>query len=172
MDYLWTPWRYAYVTAAEKAPGCIFCDLPKAGDDAKVRIVCRREHCYVVLNTYPYTPGHVMIVPYAHLDELQKLTPTAAHEMMDLARRLETVLRKLVTMTPDSPEAWYDLAATQAALGRTNEALQNLAKAMELNRLRLATNQGQPDLRKAVTTNAGFDALRASPEFQKLIGPP
>lgn len=95
MDYLWTPWRYAYVTTAEKASGCIFCDLPKQGDDAKARIVFRGQHCYIVLNTYPYTPGHVMIVPFAHLDELRKLPVAAAHEMMDLAQRMETVLRQL-----------------------------------------------------------------------------
>jgi len=95
MDYLWTPWRYAYVTAGEKISGCIFCDLPKAGDDAQVRIVHRARFCYIVLNTYPYTPGHVMVVPFAHLDELQKLPPDAAHEMMDLAQKMERVLRQL-----------------------------------------------------------------------------
>ena len=95
MDYLWTPWRYAYVTAGDKNIGCIFCDIPKAGDDSKVRIVHRGEHCYVVLNTYPYTPGHVMVVPFAHLDELQKLPTEAAREMMELSQRMEGVLRKL-----------------------------------------------------------------------------
>ena len=57
MDYLWTPWRYAYVAGIDKTSGCVFCDLPKAGDDAKARIVHRGRHCYVVLNTYPYTCG-------------------------------------------------------------------------------------------------------------------
>jgi ATP adenylyltransferase len=95
MDYLWTPWRYAYVTGAQKTSGCIFCDLPKLGDDAKARIVHRSQHCYIVLNTYPYTPGHVMIVPFAHLDELQKLPAEAAHEMMDWSQRMEGVLRQL-----------------------------------------------------------------------------
>jgi len=95
MDYLWTPWRYAYVTAAEKTTGCVFCDAVNAGDDAKVRIVHRGQHCFIILNTFPYTPGHVMIVPYAHLDELRKLPPEAAHEMMELSQRMETVLREL-----------------------------------------------------------------------------
>ena len=95
MDYLWTPWRYAYVTGAEKVPGCIFCDLPKQGDDAKARIVYRGQQCYVVLNSYPYTPGHSMIVPFAHLDELQKLPVGAAHEMMDLSQKMEHLLRAL-----------------------------------------------------------------------------
>ncbi len=95
MDYLWTPWRYAYVSAAEKATGCVFCDAVAAGDDARTRIVYRGLHCFVILNTYPYTPGHVMIVPYAHLDELRKLPAEAAGEMMALSQRLESTLRDL-----------------------------------------------------------------------------
>jgi ATP adenylyltransferase len=95
MDYLWTPWRYAYVSTAEKATGCVFCDAAAANDDAKTRIVYRGQHCFVILNTYPYTPGHVMIVPYAHLDELCNLPPKAANEMMALSQRMESVLREL-----------------------------------------------------------------------------
>jgi ATP adenylyltransferase len=95
MDYLWTPWRYAYVSNAEKTTGCVFCDAVKVNDDEKARIVHRGEHCFVILNTFPYTPGHVMIVPYAHLDELRKLPPEAANEMMALSQRMESVLRDL-----------------------------------------------------------------------------
>ena len=95
MDYLWTPWRYAYVSTAQKTSGCIFCELPKAGDDVRARIVHRGRYCYIVLNTYPYTPGHVMVVPFAHLDELQKLPREAAHEMIELSQRMEQVLRQL-----------------------------------------------------------------------------
>ncbi|MGH9543861.1 MAG: HIT family protein [Terriglobales bacterium] len=95
MDYLWTPWRYAYVSGIDKTSRCIFCELPRIGDDVKARIVHRGRHCYVVLNSYPYTAGHVMIVPFAHLDELQRLPVEAAHEMMDLGQRMERVLREL-----------------------------------------------------------------------------
>ena len=95
MDYLWTPWRYAYVSNTELHSGCVFCEAAKAGDDAKVGIVYRGKNCFVILNAYPYTPGHVMIVPYAHLDELQKLPADAANEMMALSQRMETVLREL-----------------------------------------------------------------------------
>lgn len=95
MDYLWTPWRYAYVSGTEKATECVFCEAVKEKDDAKARIVYRGQHCFIILNTYPYTPGHVMIVPYAHVDELQKLPTPAAQEMMTLSQRMETVLRKL-----------------------------------------------------------------------------
>jgi len=94
MDHLWTPWRYAYVTGADRISGCIFCDAPKESDQ-QARIVHRGQHCYVILNTYPYTNGHVMVVPYAHLDELQKLPTEAAHEMMALTQRMESILRTL-----------------------------------------------------------------------------
>jgi len=96
MDYLWTPWRYAYVTGADQATSCIFCNAPKSKDgDQKTHIVHRGRHCYVILNAYPYTNGHAMIVPYTHVDELQKLPAEAASEMMSLTQRLERVLRSL-----------------------------------------------------------------------------
>jgi ATP adenylyltransferase len=94
MDYLWTPWRYAYVSGAEPATNCIFDDAPRQSDEQAL-IVHRGEHCYVILNKYPYTNGHVMVVPYAHLDELQKLPVEAANEMMALTQRMEGVLRSL-----------------------------------------------------------------------------
>ena len=95
MDYLWTPWRYAYVSGSEKTVGCVFCEAPKEKDDAKTHIVYRGQQCFVILNTYPYTPGHVMIVPYTHLDELRKLRREAADEMIALSQRMESVLREL-----------------------------------------------------------------------------
>ena len=95
MDYLWTPWRYAYVSTTEKTSGCVFCDAAKEKDDEEARIVHRGRHCFIILNAFPYTPGHVMIVPYAHLDELQKLPAEAANEMMSFSQRMETVLRQL-----------------------------------------------------------------------------
>lgn len=95
MDYLWTPWRYAYITGAKDAQGCIFCDNQKRMDDRKAWIVHRGVHCYVCLNAFPYTSGHVMVIPYEHLDELQKLPRDVAQEMMDLCQRTETVLRSL-----------------------------------------------------------------------------
>jgi ATP adenylyltransferase len=95
MDYLWTPWRYAYVSSTEKTGGCVFCDAAKEKDDARVYVVHRGVHCFVILNAFPYTPGHVMIVPYAHLDELRKLPVEAAQEMMALSQRMESVLREL-----------------------------------------------------------------------------
>jgi ATP adenylyltransferase len=112
MDYLWTPWRYAYITGASKPESCIFCELAKE-DDAKARIVHRGPTCFVILNTYPYTPGHVMIVPYAHLDELQKLPPQTAHEMMELSQKMENVLRTLYK--PDGINLGMNIGAAAGA---------------------------------------------------------
>ena len=95
MDFLFTPWRYAFVTSADKASGCLFCEVLRAGDDEKTFIVHRDKHCFIILNAYPYTSGHVMVVPYQHTDRLQALSPEAAHEMMDLTQRMESILRDL-----------------------------------------------------------------------------
>ncbi|MDT8069944.1 MAG: HIT domain-containing protein [Terriglobia bacterium] len=94
MDYLWTPWRYAYITGADKIEGCVFCEASKRTDE-QAGIVFRGKHCFIILNAFPYTSGHVMVVPYHHLDELQKLPDAAAQEMMSLCQRTEAVLREL-----------------------------------------------------------------------------
>ncbi len=94
MDYLWTPWRYAYVTSIDKVEGCVFCHRQKE-DDRTAMIVHRGQHNFVILNAYPYTSGHVMVVPYAHRDSLLNLPREAAIEMMELTQKMEGVLRQL-----------------------------------------------------------------------------
>ena len=116
MDYLWTPWRYAYITNAAKgevsADRCIFCELPKLSD-AEAKIVHRGEHCYIILNSFPYTSGHVMVVPFAHLDELQKLPSAAADEMMALCQKMEGVLRQVYS--PDGMNVGMNIGRAAGA---------------------------------------------------------
>jgi ATP adenylyltransferase len=95
MDILWTPWRYTYIKSADDSQGCIFCDKPKENDDEKNLIVHRGKYCYIILNAFPYTNGHVMVVPFAHEDQLQKLDSSMATEMMALTQKTESVLREL-----------------------------------------------------------------------------
>jgi ATP adenylyltransferase len=95
MDYLFSPWRFAFVTGAHQSGECVFCELPRVGDDEKALIVHRGRHCFVVLNAFPYTSGHAMTVPYEHVDRLRLLSAPAAQEMMELTRKLETVLNEL-----------------------------------------------------------------------------
>lgn len=94
MDYLWTPWRYRYLTDASKDDRCIFCDALAAKDDAKTQIIFRGAKNFVILNRFPYTTGHVMIVPYAHLGELSAAEPETLSEMMGIAQRVQTALEK------------------------------------------------------------------------------
>jgi ATP adenylyltransferase len=95
MDYLWTPWRYRYLTTPPREDVCIFCDAPANRDDQSALIVLRGEKNYVILNRYPYTSGHVMIVPYAHQATLAACESTALAEMMRLAQRLQEALESL-----------------------------------------------------------------------------
>jgi ATP adenylyltransferase len=95
MDYIWTPWRYQYMkeVTSGKQPECIFCDAAARKDDAETLIVYRGVKTFIILNRYPYTSGHVMIVPYAHVAELNLCEPETLSEMMRLAQRVETALR-------------------------------------------------------------------------------
>ena len=100
VDHLFTPWRYAYVTAADNSTSCIFCDRApdretNADLDVRHYVVHRGAHCFVIVNRYPYTSGHVMIVPYRHVDRLDLLSVEEANEMMALAQRMEGVFRRL-----------------------------------------------------------------------------
>ena len=95
MDYLWTPWRYQYMAEAASGnnPNCIFCDAVARNDDAKTLIVHRGAKAFVILNRFPYTSGHVMIVPYAHVAELRLCDGVALSEIMELAQRVEAAYR-------------------------------------------------------------------------------
>ena len=95
MDYLWTPWRFQYMVQVNqgKQPECIFCDAVVRHDDEETLLVYRGKKAFVILNRFPYTSGHVMVVPYAHIAELQKCEPGVLEEMMALTQRLEPIFR-------------------------------------------------------------------------------
>ena len=93
MDYLWTPWRYQYVTKPEDAGVCIFCAAAQSSDDARTLVVHRGAHNFVILNRYPYCSGHVMVVPYLHAAALSELPDEALVELARLARECEKHLR-------------------------------------------------------------------------------
>jgi ATP adenylyltransferase len=83
---IWAPWRLAYVKG-DKTSECIFCTKPEAGDDEANLIVHRGELCFVILNAFPYTNGHLMVAPFEHIARIQDLELPALTEMMDLARQ-------------------------------------------------------------------------------------
>src|ERR1700722_2601786 len=94
MDYLWTPWRYRYVSDSHKDDRCIFCDALEAKDDPARLIVERGAKNFVILNRFPYTSGHLMIVPYAHVPDLVSADAGTLAEMMRIAQRAQKALAK------------------------------------------------------------------------------
>ena len=95
MDYLWTPWRYQYVTKAEPPSGCVFCAAAGAADDRENYIVHRARHNFIILNRFPYTNGHVMVVPFRHISTLQDMEEAPLLEMMRLLQECEQHLRTI-----------------------------------------------------------------------------
>ena len=69
---LWAPWRLQYLKG-DKPDECIFCTRPAMGDDERALIAHRGDSCYVILNAFPYTNGHVMVAPYEHVSDLRDL---------------------------------------------------------------------------------------------------
>ena len=95
MDFLWSPWRYDYIASAGAVPpSCVFC-LGEPEGDADRLVVYRGTHNFVILNLFPYTSGHFMVAPYAHMAKLDDAPPVQMAEMMELAQRGLGALRKL-----------------------------------------------------------------------------
>jgi ATP adenylyltransferase len=83
---LWAPWRLEYIKG-DKTGECIFCTKPASDDDEASLIPYRGERCFVMLNAFPYTNGHLMIAPYEHTADLQDLDAQTASELMGLTQR-------------------------------------------------------------------------------------
>ncbi len=88
-----------YVTGKSELGQCIFCAALASGDDQQQLVVYRGLHNFVILNRYPYTNGHLMIAPNAHVSRLAQLTSVASEEMWRLARASETILEQVYQPT-------------------------------------------------------------------------
>ena len=97
---LWSPWRFDYIKASEAKQtnalvDCVFCSiLENSESDEEKFILHRAEFNFVILNIYPYMSGHLMIVPYAHLAEIDQADKKTTDELMDLTKRYQGVLRE------------------------------------------------------------------------------
>ena len=98
MKILWAPWRIEYIRSP-KHDGCIFCDFPKENRDRERLILYRGEHAFVIMNNYPYNPGHVMIAPYRHVGRWEDLNDVELLEIMKLSQLMIKALK--VAMNPD-----------------------------------------------------------------------
>lgn len=93
MDYLWSPWRYRYVTRAEPTSGCVFCKKVEEDQDERNLILVRGLNNFVLLNIFPYTSGHLMIAPYRHVGRLCETDDATWSELMMLTRKAEQAIQ-------------------------------------------------------------------------------
>ena len=117
MDYLWSPWRYRYITGqreSESDPAaCVFCAAAACHDDEKVLIVHRAKSNFVIVNRFPYTSGHLMVVPYKHAATLTDFPDETLTEMTLLSRDCEKHLRALYR--PDGLNLGLNIGAAAGA---------------------------------------------------------
>jgi ATP adenylyltransferase len=106
---LWAPWRLEYIKGP-KSDECIFCVKTAGGDDRANYIVTRGEHCFVMLNAYPYNNGHVMVAPYEHVPTIEDLDDDALLDLMHLSQRSLQAIRE--AYSPDG----FNLGVNQGAV--------------------------------------------------------
>jgi ATP adenylyltransferase len=118
LDRLWAGWRSSYIEGIANEPphagadGCLFCRLA-AGDPAEMMVLARGEHAFAVINAYPYTSGHLMVVPLAHVQRLGDLTPDEAAGVMALVR--EATLAVDAAYSPDGQNVGMNLGRAAGA---------------------------------------------------------
>jgi ATP adenylyltransferase len=94
MEYISTPWREEYIKKVFKMNECIFCQALKLKNDKGAYILLRGTYNFILLNKYPYTPGHVMIAPYEHIASFERAKKDSSDELSDLIKLSLQVLRK------------------------------------------------------------------------------
>jgi tetratricopeptide (TPR) repeat protein len=109
------------------------------------------------------------LVSRPRADPSTLLSAAQAYAQLLDTPKLEATLEKLAAVVPESPEAWYDLATVQAAMGKNPQALNSLRKALVLNQQRLKAQPGAKDLRTNAASETRFAQLKQLPEFQQLI---
>lgn len=116
MERLWSPWRAKYIASGgdPQAEGCVFCRLANNKENDETNFVVHRaENVFIALNLYPYISGHLLIIPYLHTGEFDSLPKEISDEMMDLAKRSQTVLREVYS--PDGFNMGMNLGSPAGA---------------------------------------------------------
>ncbi|KAA3645419.1 MAG: HIT domain-containing protein [Chloroflexi bacterium] len=95
MNHLWSPWRMSYIESEKSKDGCVFCAAINQTDGPHNLIVARGGHAFVILNRYPYTSGHLMVLPFDHVPTLELLKADTRAEMMELLNKGTTILQSI-----------------------------------------------------------------------------
>ena len=97
MEHLYAPWRYEYVTE-KKIDGCVFCHVVQnPNDDEDLGVVYRDTNCYVVMNKYPYSPGHMMVIPNMHTDNIESLDSETWMQMSLRVKQATAMLKEVLS---------------------------------------------------------------------------
>jgi ATP adenylyltransferase len=91
---MWTPWRMDYISGGPRETGCVFCNRLQGHDDRAALILRRGAHCFVIMNLFPYSTGHLMIVPNDHVAAPEDANPEALREMADFLPECVAALRR------------------------------------------------------------------------------
>jgi ATP adenylyltransferase len=113
--HIWAPWRMEYIRTPqdEKPKGCIFCSKPKDDIDKEDLILYRGEHVFVIMNRYPYNNGHLMVVPYRHLNDYSDLTQEELAEIGNVTQIAIEVLKK--KMSPQGFNVGFNIGESAGA---------------------------------------------------------
>jgi ATP adenylyltransferase len=111
---LWAPWRMEYLLSKKGGP-CVFCNVGAAdADELRARfVVCDTPRAFVILNRYPFTAGHLLVVPHAHVSSLEDLSLEDHHALFDLVR--EATVRLRAAVRPDGLNVGLNLGAAAGA---------------------------------------------------------
>ncbi len=95
---LWAPWRMEYILGPKDGGSCVFCGIDEASADERQSrlVVCTQRRAFVMMNRYPFAPGHLLVMPYRHVDSLEKLDDAEHDELFRLVRDASTRLKKAV----------------------------------------------------------------------------
>ena len=115
MDTLRASWRMQYIanSSAKNDDGCIFCAYPKDDNDRENLLLYRGASCYALMNRYPYSPGHLMVIPYRHIADLLLLTPEENLEILSVAQKAVAALQ--CCMNPDGYNLGMNLGRSAGA---------------------------------------------------------
>lgn len=112
MQQIWSPWRINYIRGS-KPDACVFCTVPDIEDEDESLILFRGEHAYVMMNRYPYTNGHLLVIPYQHIAMLTDVPGDVQVEMLQQVNMCLEVLREV--MQPHGFNVGLNLGATAGA---------------------------------------------------------
>ena len=112
MEYIWAPWRLEFIMKGGEG-GCFLCEKPKEKDDAANYVLYRGKYNFIILNAFPYNPGHLMIAPYRHTGQIAELEREESNEHFKLIKFGVTLLTDVIK--PDGYNVGMNLGKVAGA---------------------------------------------------------